>query len=100
MKLLGGTAMDTLTTSEARARLSQLLAVFRQQGEAAEPVVFGDHRRAEGVLIPYATYARLATLVEQARFDAAPELAARAREVIEDPSKAVTVVRQRARQRG
>src|SRR5690348_12417096 len=34
-------------------RLSGILARFRREGAAAEPVAFGSHRKPEAILIPY-----------------------------------------------
>jgi hypothetical protein len=39
--------------SEVRARLSGILARFRREGAAAEPIAFGSHRKPEAILIPY-----------------------------------------------
>ncbi len=51
--------------SEVRARLSGILARFRREGAAAEPVAFGSHRKPEAVLIPYETYERYEALARQ-----------------------------------
>jgi PHD/YefM family antitoxin component YafN of YafNO toxin-antitoxin module len=51
--------------SEVRARLSGILARFRREGAAAEPVAFGSHRKPEAILIPYETYERYETLARQ-----------------------------------
>ncbi len=42
--------------SEARAELSRALARFRREGAAAQPVVFGSHRKPEAVVIPFEAY--------------------------------------------
>jgi antitoxin StbD len=42
--------------SEVRQRLSGILARFRREGAAAEPVAFGSHRKPEAILLPYETY--------------------------------------------
>jgi hypothetical protein len=58
--------------SEVRARLSGILARFRREGAAAEPVAFGSHRKPEAVLIPYEAYERYEALARQrARLDGA-----------------------------
>ena len=56
--------------SEVRARLSGILARFRREGAAAEPVAFGSHRKPEAILIPYEAYERYEALARQrARLD-------------------------------
>ena len=52
--------------SEVRARLSGILARFRREGAAAEPVAFGSHRKPEAILIPYEAYERYEALVAPA----------------------------------
>lgn len=92
--------MATMTTSEARIELSRTLARFRADGERSEPLVFGDHRRPEGVVVPYAVYQKMGALLDQIRFDAATAVIERADRVIEDPEIAVTVVRHGATTHG
>jgi len=53
--------------SEVRERLSGILARFRREGAAAEPVAFGSHRKPEAVLVPYEVYERYEALVSQHR---------------------------------
>jgi antitoxin StbD len=48
--------------SEVRAQLSGILARFRREGTAAEPVAFGSHRKPEAILIPYEAYERYEAL--------------------------------------
>jgi PHD/YefM family antitoxin component YafN of YafNO toxin-antitoxin module len=56
--------------SEVRQRLSGILARFRREGAAAEPVAFGSHRKPEAVLLPYEVYERYEALAHQrARLD-------------------------------
>jgi PHD/YefM family antitoxin component YafN of YafNO toxin-antitoxin module len=58
--------------SEVRARLSGILARFRREGAAAEPVAFGSHRKPEAILISYEAYERYEALARQsARLDGA-----------------------------
>ncbi len=58
--------------SEVRARLSGIVARFRREGAAAEPVAFGSHRKPEAILIPYEAYERYEALARQrARLDGA-----------------------------
>ena len=45
--------------SEARSELSRALERFRREGAAAEPVIFGAHRKPEAVVIPFALYEQL-----------------------------------------
>lgn len=56
--------MPVLPTSEARVALPDALRRFRAQGVLAQPVVFGGHRRAEGVVIPFELYAELLPVIE------------------------------------
>ena len=51
--------------SEVRQRLSGILARFRREGAAAEPVAFGSHRKPEAVLLPYEIYERYEALARQ-----------------------------------
>ena len=58
--------------SEVRQRLSGILARFRREGAAAEPVAFGSHRKPEAILLPYEAYERYEALARQhSRLDAA-----------------------------
>jgi hypothetical protein len=58
--------------SEVRQRLSGILARFRREGAAAEPVAFGSHRKPEAVLLPYEVYQRYEMLARQhSRLDVA-----------------------------
>ena len=52
------------TISDARANLTSHVARFRAEGLDAEPVVFGDHRHPEAVLLPYATFELLLDVAE------------------------------------
>ena len=51
--------------SEVRKRLSGILARFRREGAAAEPVAFGSHRKPEAVLLPYEVYERYEALARR-----------------------------------
>jgi Asp-tRNA(Asn)/Glu-tRNA(Gln) amidotransferase A subunit family amidase len=51
--------------SEVRARLSDIVARFRREGAAAEPVAFGSHRKPEAILIPYEAHERYQALARQ-----------------------------------
>jgi hypothetical protein len=42
--------------AEVREQLSQVVATFRAEGEGAQPVVFGAHRKPEAVLLSYQAY--------------------------------------------
>ncbi len=87
--------MATVTTTEARTALSQVLATFREQGVAAEPLVFGDHRRPEGVVLPFEVYAQLEDQIDQLRFEAATVVIDRIQHLIDNPSTAVRATRRR-----
>ncbi|WP_456789177.1 hypothetical protein [Cellulomonas sp. P5_C5] len=62
--------LDVKPTSEARIELSATLERFRREGIAAEPLVFGSHRRAEGVVIPYELFRDVYDAIEDARLAA------------------------------
>ena len=51
--------------SEVRQRLSGIVARFRREGLAAEPVAFGSHRKSEAILLPYEVYERYEALAQQ-----------------------------------
>jgi antitoxin StbD len=55
---------QVLPTSEARGELSQTLERFRREGLAAAPLIFGSHRRAEGVVIPFELFEAMLPLLE------------------------------------
>ena len=50
---------------EVRQRLSGILARFRREGAAAEPVASGSHREPEAILLPYEAYERYEALLRQ-----------------------------------
>ncbi len=54
--------MSVVTTGEARSALNQIATRF-DQGDY-EPVVFGSHRRAQGVIVPVAVWEYLLEQVE------------------------------------
>jgi hypothetical protein len=59
--------LQVLPTSEARGEMSATLVRFRREGLAAEPVVFGSHRRAEGVVLPFALFEAVRGAIEEVR---------------------------------
>jgi antitoxin StbD len=85
----------TISTTEARTSLSQTLARFRVEGAASEPIIFGDHRKPEGVVLPFELYAQLEDQIDQVRFELATKVISRIEEIIANPSKAVKVERHR-----
>ncbi|MGH3276280.1 MAG: hypothetical protein ACRDNZ_18380 [Streptosporangiaceae bacterium] len=56
-----------LPTNEARAKLNQIAARFDHDGPDAVPVVFGSHRRAQGVIVSWQLWQRIAPAVEDAQ---------------------------------
>lgn len=54
----------TETISDTRRDLTIHVARFREEGLDAEPVVFGDHRQPEAVLLPHATFQLLLDVAE------------------------------------
>jgi antitoxin StbD len=85
----------TISTTEARTSLSQTIARFRIEGASAEPVVFGDHRKPEGVVLPFELYVQLEDQIDQVRFELATKVMSRIEEIIASPSKAIKVERHR-----
>lgn len=51
-------------TSETRAKLTGIVAEYRQKGAAAQPVIFGNHRNPQAVLLPIEIYTSLLDLSE------------------------------------
>jgi PHD/YefM family antitoxin component YafN of YafNO toxin-antitoxin module len=58
-------ATHPVPTSVARRELTQTVSRFREEGLGAEPVVFGSHRKAEAVVLPYEAYEALMELAEE-----------------------------------
>ncbi len=54
----------TQTISDARRDLTVHVARFRKEGLDAEPVVFGDHRQPEAVLMPHVMFQLLLDVAE------------------------------------
>ncbi len=52
-------------SAEARDRLSAYLKLFRAQKEQADPVVFGSHRKPEGVILSYERYEWLNEVLDE-----------------------------------
>jgi hypothetical protein len=65
ISMAGPVVIQVHPLSEVRARLSGILARFRREGAAAEPVAFGTHRKPEAILLPYETYQRYEALARQ-----------------------------------
>lgn len=59
-----------LPTTEARAKLSQIVATFERDGVDAEPVTFGSHRNPQGVIIGWDLWLEILPDIED-RLDAA-----------------------------
>ena len=55
---------QVLPTSQARAELSTAVARFRREGLSAAPVVFGSHRKPEGVIVPFELFEQLVPAIE------------------------------------
>lgn len=56
---------QVLPSHAARDELPKALRRFRTEGAAAEPVIFGAHRRAEAVVIPFDLYSQLLPAIEE-----------------------------------
>jgi PHD/YefM family antitoxin component YafN of YafNO toxin-antitoxin module len=52
------------TVSDTRRQLTGHVARFRAEGVDAEPVVFGDRRHPDAVLLPYETFQLLLEVAE------------------------------------
>ena len=55
---------EVVPTSEARKNLSGILGELRKKGANADPVVFGSHRKPEGVMLSYLAYVKLLDLLD------------------------------------
>jgi PHD/YefM family antitoxin component YafN of YafNO toxin-antitoxin module len=58
------TSTSPATVSDTRKHLTGHVARFRREGVDADPVVFGDHRRPEAVLLPFETFELLLEAAE------------------------------------
>jgi len=58
------TSSSAATVSDTRKDLTSHVARFRAEGVDAEPLVFGDHRRPEAVLLPFDTLELLFEVAE------------------------------------
>ena len=63
--MTGPAVIQVHPLSEVRQRLSGILARFRREGAAAEPVAFGSHRKPEAILLPYEVYERYYEVYER-----------------------------------
>lgn len=57
---------EVLPTNKARANLNQIAAGFDHDGASAQPVVFGSHRRAQGVILSWTLWQQIAPVIEDA----------------------------------
>lgn len=55
---------EILPTTEARSKLSQIVAEFERAGARAEPVTFGSHRRPQGVIIAWDLWLEILPAIE------------------------------------
>lgn len=58
------TSVTADTVSDTRKHLTSHVARFRAEGLDAAPVVFGDRRHPDAVLLPYETFTLLLDLAE------------------------------------
>jgi PHD/YefM family antitoxin component YafN of YafNO toxin-antitoxin module len=56
--------------AELRASLSKVIANFREQGIFAEPLIFGSHRKPEGVVISYSLFEKIMPAIEESLLEA------------------------------
>ncbi len=54
-----------IPSAEARDHLSSYLKLFREQRAQADPVVFGSHRKPEGVILSYERYEWLTEVLDE-----------------------------------
>jgi PHD/YefM family antitoxin component YafN of YafNO toxin-antitoxin module len=59
------TPQTVVPSAEARDHLSGYLKLFREQGGQANPVVFGSHRKPEGVILSYERYEWLTEVLDE-----------------------------------
>src|SRR5674476_1357722 len=64
MTVMANDFTQVLPTSQARAELSTAVARFRREGLSAAPVVFGSHRKPEGVVLPFELFEQLVPAIE------------------------------------
>ena len=57
--------LEVIPNSEARERLGETAARFRREGVNAAPVVFGSHRKPEGVMLSFPLFERLLPALEE-----------------------------------
>lgn len=57
--------VHVLPSGEARDEFPKALQRFRRDGEAAEPLIFGAHRKPEAVVIPFDLYSQLLPAIEE-----------------------------------
>jgi antitoxin StbD len=53
---MAASPQTVVPSAEARDHLSSYLKLFREQRGQADPVVFGSHRKPEGVILSYERY--------------------------------------------
>lgn len=58
-------SQTVVPSAEARTQLASYLKLFREQGGKAEPVVFGSHRKPEGVILSYERYEWLTEILDE-----------------------------------
>ena len=59
------TPQAVVPSAEARNRLSSYLRLFRETGGRADPVIFGSHRKPEGVILSYERYEWLTEVLDE-----------------------------------
>ena len=64
MNMYASFATAAETVSDTRKHLTGHVARFRAEGIEAAPVVFGDRRRPDAVLLPYETFVLLLDVAE------------------------------------
>jgi antitoxin StbD len=80
---MGTKVLAVLPAKEARDGLSKALRRFREEGSAASPLVFGVHRKPEGVVISFELYEELLSTIDDALIveEISPRLAQPAEDV-------------------
>lgn len=58
------TSETPATVSDTRKNLTGHVARFRREGVEADPIIFGDRRRPEAVLLPFDTFELLLDVAE------------------------------------
>ena len=57
--------LEVIPNGEARKRFRETVARFRKEGVGATPVVFGNHRKPEGVMLSFSLFEELLPVIAE-----------------------------------